>query len=92
LACIKLDTEIDNVLYVVVGFMQGRLVILGRLILDMVDYNNFIEDASFILFIDFYKAFDTLNHFIFQFYFQSYYIDRFWRCIFESSQNIIQWL
>lgn len=33
----------------------------------MVDYNHLILDESFILFIDFYKAFDTVEHiFIFE--------------------------
>lgn len=33
----------------------------------MIDYNHFIDYDSFILFIDFYKAFDTVNHnFIFK--------------------------
>jgi len=33
-----------------------------RLILDLIDYRHLIPDDSFILFIDFYKAFDTVEH------------------------------
>lgn len=33
----------------------------------MIDNNPFIEDDYFILFLDFYEAFDTVNHdFIFK--------------------------
>lgn len=28
----------------------------------MNDYNHYIPDESFILFVDFYKAFDTISH------------------------------
>ncbi len=41
------------------GFMHDHL---SRIILDMIDYIHFIEDDSFVLFIDFYKAFDTAIH------------------------------
>lgn len=33
-----------------------------RLILDMIYYHEFIPDESFIPFVDFYKAFDTVSH------------------------------
>lgn len=33
-----------------------------RLILDMIDYSDLLPNDSFILFIDFYKAFDTIEH------------------------------
>ena len=50
------------------GFMQGHHIKNNiRLFLDMIDYNHLINYDSFILFIDFYKAFDTVNHdFIFK--------------------------
>jgi len=32
------------------------------LIIDLIDYRHLIPDDSFILFIDFYKAFDTVEH------------------------------
>lgn len=50
------------------GFMSGRNIHNNiRLILDMIDYEYFIPDESLILFIDFYKAFDTIEHgFIFK--------------------------
>ncbi len=45
------------------GFMQGCHIRNNiRPVLDMVDYNHLIEDESFILFIDFYTAFDTVIH------------------------------
>uniref|UniRef100_A0A3P9LHW9 Reverse transcriptase domain-containing protein n=1 Tax=Oryzias latipes TaxID=8090 RepID=A0A3P9LHW9_ORYLA len=45
------------------GFMPGRNIANNiRLILDMIDYNEYIKDDSFILFVDFYKAFDTISH------------------------------
>uniref|UniRef100_A0A3P9AV59 Reverse transcriptase domain-containing protein n=1 Tax=Maylandia zebra TaxID=106582 RepID=A0A3P9AV59_9CICH len=33
-----------------------------RLILDMIDYRSFINSESLILFIDFFKAFDSIDH------------------------------
>ena len=33
-----------------------------KLILDMIDYNDFILDDSFLMFVDFYNAFDTVEH------------------------------
>lgn len=45
------------------GFVPGRNITNNIwLILDMIDYNDYILDDSFILFIDFYKAFDTISH------------------------------
>ncbi len=45
------------------GFIQGRHISNNiRLILDMVDYNEYISDNSLILFVDFHKAFGTIEH------------------------------
>ena len=45
------------------GFMAGRSIINNvRLILDLIDYNEYINEDSLVLFVDFYKAFDTVNH------------------------------
>jgi len=45
------------------GFIQVRHISNNiRKILDMVDYNDYVLDDSFILFIDFHKAFDTIEH------------------------------
>lgn len=45
------------------GFMPGKNICNNiRLILDMIDYNEYILEDSFILFVDFYKAFDTISH------------------------------
>ncbi len=46
------------------GFLIGRYIGNNiRLILDLIDYRHFISDDSLILFIDFYKAFDTIEHY-----------------------------
>lgn len=38
-----------------------------RLVLDILDYEDLIPNDSYLLFLDFYKAFDSLEHnFIFQ--------------------------
>ncbi len=44
--------------------MKGRHISNNiRLILDLIDYNEFITDNSSILFfVDFFKAFDTIDH------------------------------
>lgn len=45
------------------GFMTGRHISNNiRLILDMTEYNCYIPTDYFMLFIDFYKAFDTVSH------------------------------
>lgn len=60
-----LDTIIDETQS---GFMRGRHIMNNiRLVLDLLDYNELVEHNSFILFLDFYKAFDTIEHnFIFK--------------------------
>uniref|UniRef100_W5NLN7 Reverse transcriptase domain-containing protein n=1 Tax=Lepisosteus oculatus TaxID=7918 RepID=W5NLN7_LEPOC len=43
------------------GFMKGRHICNNiRLVLDLVHYGELISQDSFILFVDFYKAFDTI--------------------------------
>jgi hypothetical protein len=45
------------------GFMHGRHISNNvRLILDMTDYNDLILDDRSLTFVDFYKAFDTVEH------------------------------
>lgn len=45
------------------GFMTGRYIIDNiRLILDLLDYSDFISEDSFILFLHFQKAFDSVEH------------------------------
>lgn len=45
------------------GFMTKRHITNNiRLVLDILDYPELIEDNGFILFLDFYKAFDTVEH------------------------------
>uniref|UniRef100_A0A1A8L6V8 Reverse transcriptase domain-containing protein n=1 Tax=Nothobranchius pienaari TaxID=704102 RepID=A0A1A8L6V8_9TELE len=50
------------------GFMKGRSIHNNiRLVMDLLDYSHLIDDDGFILFLDFYKAFDSIEHpFIFQ--------------------------
>ncbi len=43
------------------GFLKGRYI--GNNIRLIIDYRHFISDDSLILFIDFYKAFDTIEHY-----------------------------
>ncbi len=45
------------------GFMKGRHISNNiRLILDLIDYNKFITDNSCISYVDFFKAFDIIDH------------------------------
>lgn len=45
------------------AFIKGRYIHNHiRLILDMIDYQPYIQSESFVLFIDFFKAFDTVEH------------------------------
>lgn len=45
------------------GFMKGRSIHNNiRLVLDILDYHEWIEDDGYILFLDFKKAFDTIEH------------------------------
>lgn len=50
------------------GFMSNRHISSNiRLIFDLLDYSDFIDTQALILFLDFYKAFDTVeHHFMFQ--------------------------
>uniref|UniRef100_A0A8C6NIX7 Reverse transcriptase domain-containing protein n=1 Tax=Nothobranchius furzeri TaxID=105023 RepID=A0A8C6NIX7_NOTFU len=61
-----LDTIIDETQS---GFMRNRHISNNiRLVLDLLDYSDLVSDNSFILFLDFFKAFDTIEH---QFIFHS---------------------
>uniref|UniRef100_A0A3B3DY82 Reverse transcriptase domain-containing protein n=1 Tax=Oryzias melastigma TaxID=30732 RepID=A0A3B3DY82_ORYME len=45
------------------GFLPNRLIHNNiRLVLDLLDYSKLIEDDGIILFLDFFKAFDSLEH------------------------------
>lgn len=55
-----LDTIIDDTQS---GFMRDRDISNNiRLILDILDYSELISEDSFIRSLDFYKAFDTIEH------------------------------
>lgn len=44
------------------GFMKDRLISNNiRLVLDILDYSDLIPDDVFLLFLDFYKAFDSVE-------------------------------
>lgn len=45
------------------GFLKGRSIHNNiRLVLDLIDYSHLINDDGFMLFLDFYKAFDSVEH------------------------------
>ncbi len=45
------------------GFLKGRHISNNiRLVLDLLDYADSVHSNSLILFLDFYKAFDTIEH------------------------------
>jgi len=45
------------------GFMkEGHVCNNIHLILDFIDYNQLLNDENLILFVDFNKAFDTVEH------------------------------
>lgn len=45
------------------GFMTNRHISCNiRLVLDLIDYSEYVESDALILFLDFYKAFDTVEH------------------------------
>ncbi len=45
------------------GFMNKRHIANNvRLVLDILDYPELVEDGGLMLFVDFYKAFDTVEH------------------------------
>uniref|UniRef100_A0A8C2CG96 Reverse transcriptase domain-containing protein n=1 Tax=Cyprinus carpio TaxID=7962 RepID=A0A8C2CG96_CYPCA len=45
------------------AFIKGRSIHSHiRLVLDMLDYNSLIPQTNLLLFLDFFKAFDTLEH------------------------------
>lgn len=46
------------------GFMANRHISSNiRLVLDLLDYSDNIDNDSLIVFLDFYKAFDTVGHY-----------------------------
>lgn len=50
------------------GFIKNRHITNNiRLVLDLLDYGDTVQSEALILFLDFYKAFDTIEHtFLFQ--------------------------
>uniref|UniRef100_A0A8C6M6K1 Reverse transcriptase domain-containing protein n=1 Tax=Nothobranchius furzeri TaxID=105023 RepID=A0A8C6M6K1_NOTFU len=45
------------------GFLKGRSIHNNiRLVMDIIEYSDMINDDGFILFLDFYKAFDSVEH------------------------------
>lgn len=62
------DALIDIIDEIQSGFMAGRQITNNiRLVQDILDYSDLVNNEGFILFLDFYKAFDTIEHeFIFK--------------------------
>ena len=60
----RLKTGLDNIVAETQsGFMKGRHISNNiRLVLDLLDYADQVHSKAFILFLDFYKAFDTIDH------------------------------
>ena len=60
----RLKTGLDNIVAETQsGFMKGRHISNNiRLVLDLLDYADQVHSKAFILFLDFYKAFDTIEH------------------------------
>ena len=45
------------------GFMANRHISNNiRLVLDLLDYSEYVESQALIVFLDFYKAFDTVEY------------------------------
>lgn len=45
------------------GFLKGMSIHNNiRLVMDIIEYRSQIEDDGFLLFLDFYKAFDSVEH------------------------------
>ncbi len=76
------------------GFMRNRHISNNiRLVLDFIDYPHLYSDKSFILFLDFHKAFDTVeHHFIFsalkKFGFGNYFIKTIKTLYFNGNCSI----
>ncbi len=60
----RLKTSLDSIISETQsGFLKGRHVSNNiRLVLDLLDYADSVHSNSLILFLDFYKAFDTIEH------------------------------
>ncbi len=60
----RLQTGISNLISETQsGFLRGRSVHNNiRLVMDIIEYRDLIEDDGFILFLDFYKAFNSVEH------------------------------
>lgn len=60
----RLKTTLDSVIdESQLGFMKNRHITNNiQLVLDILDYSDLINDNGFILFLDFCKAFDSVEH------------------------------
>jgi len=77
------------------GFMEKRHITNNiRLVLDILDYVDLIPNESYLLFLDFYKAFDSLEHnFIFQALTKFGFGDSFCRAIrtlYKNNNSVIK--
>ncbi len=70
------------------GFLAGRSIHNNiRLIIDLLEYSEWIEEDGFILFLDFKKAFDMLEH---SFFISCSTVFWFWRQICEHYKDDLQ--
>ncbi len=64
------------------GFMKGRHISNNiRLVLDLLDYPDLIHSDGLILFLDFHKAFDTIEH---KCIFRTLELFGFWKAFIET--------
>ncbi len=76
----RLKTNLDSVISETQsGFLKGRHISNNiRLVLDLLDCADSVHSNSLIIFLDFYKAFDTIEH---QFLFKISKVVWIWGCL-----------
>ncbi len=76
----RLKTNLDSIISETQSvFLKGHHISNNiRLVLDLLDYADSVHSNSLILFLDFYKAFDTIEH---QFLFKISKVVRIWGCL-----------
>lgn len=73
------------------GFLAGRSIINNvRLILDLIDYNEYINNDSLVLFVDFYKAQMLCKHSKLSIHSKNTQYFWIWRMIYQYHWYFIQ--